>query len=188
MNTKRKLLIMLIAFAFIIGGAYFAYNLLSAHSKPAGTGVLNENKPSQSTPKITAPDFTVKDAQGNSVKLSDFIGKPVVLNFWASWCPPCKSELPDFEKTYADVKDDVVFLMVDLVDGQRETQNKGQAYFTDNGFKMPIYFDVQQDAAAAYGISSIPTTVFIDRDGKMIKGYQGAIDEKTLRAGIEIIQ
>jgi len=125
---------------------------------------------------------------GKPVKLSDFAGKPVVLNFWASWCPPCKSEMPHFNTVYQDQKDEVVFLMIDQTDGQRETKAKGLQYVADQGFDFPIYFDTELEASTAYGISSIPTTLFINPAGKIVNGYRGAIDEATLRSGIESIK
>jgi thiol-disulfide isomerase/thioredoxin len=135
----------------------------------------------------SAPDFTVYDRKGNKVKLSDFVGKPVVLNFWASWCPPCRSEMPDFDKVYGEVKSDVVFMMVDLSDGKRETQASGQRYVNSKGFTMPVYFDNDQQAANAYGISSIPTTFLIKPDGSIVDKYSGAINMETLRNAISIL-
>jgi thiol-disulfide isomerase/thioredoxin len=69
----------------------------------------------------TAADFYAFDFDGNKVSLSEKIGKPVVVNFWATWCPPCKSELPHFEKLYKELGDKVEFMMVDMTDGRRET-------------------------------------------------------------------
>ncbi len=186
MNSKSKAIFGIVVFIAFLVIAYYAYTALSG-----GYGqnkALPENSSSQNGEKQAAPDFTVYDNQGNEVKLSDFKGKPVVLNFWASWCPPCKGEMPHFNEVYADEKDNVVFMMVDMVDGQRETQEKGQQYVIDQGFDLPIYFDNQQQAAAAYGISSIPTTVFIDKDGNIVTGYQGAIDKETLLKGIDLIK
>jgi thiol-disulfide isomerase/thioredoxin len=187
MSAKSKTLIGLILFAIILVIAMTAYSRLSATYKP-DNNASGENTSQGNVKKIAAPDFTVTDAQGNEVSLSDFKGKPVVLNFWASWCPPCKSEMPHFNAKYGEVKDDIVFMMVDLVDGQRETQAKGQKYVDDNGFTFPVYFDNQQEAASKYGISSIPTSLFIDKNGDIVAGYQGAIDEKTLAAAIEKIR
>ncbi|MBR0598486.1 TlpA family protein disulfide reductase [Sinanaerobacter chloroacetimidivorans] len=185
MNSKSKTIIGAVAFIVFLVFAYFAYTTLSDNYNKKET--LPDTSSSQNATKQAAPDFTVYDAQGNEVRLSDFKGKPVVLNFWASWCPPCKGEMPHFNEVYADEKDNVVFIMVDMVDGQRETQKKGQQYVGDQGFDLPVYFYNQQQAAATYGISSIPTTVFIDKDGNIVTGYQGAIDKETLLDGIKSI-
>lgn len=197
MNKKIKLFIWVIAFAVLLGGAYFAYNNLSQKYSPQTNVPLQTAPPGQSAPpnatpapkanKKAAADFTMLDAKGNSVKLSDFFGKPIVLNFWASWCPPCKSEMPHFDKVYADVKADVQLIMVDLVDGQRETIEKGKNYVTEQGFAFPVYFDTEQMGAYVYGITSIPTTILIDKEGNIADAFQGAIDEKTLRAAIKKI-
>lgn len=190
MNTKIKTTIGFILFAVFLSVAYLAYTNLADKYELNNTQINSneeEQGENQAEQKIAAPDFTVYDAQGNEVKLSAFTGKPVVLNFWASWCPPCKAEMPEFNEVYGEVKDEVVFLMVDMVDGERETQEKGQKYIADQGFDFPVYFDTKQEAAYAYGISSIPTTVFIDAEGYFVEGYKGAINKKTLLAGIELI-
>jgi thiol-disulfide isomerase/thioredoxin len=188
MNTKRKTVFGIILFAVFLGVAYFAYGALSNDYKPSQETQSTQNISSQESKKTPAPDFTVFDTNGNKVKLSDFKGKPVVLNFWASWCPPCKGEMPHFNKIYKTEKNDVVFMMIDLVDGQRETQEKAQTYVKSQGFDFPIYFDSEQQAASAYGISSIPDTLFIDSDGNIVNAYQGAIDEGTLISGIKSIK
>lgn len=193
MKNIYKTVLIFLALAVIIFGAYFAYNSLSGYYKlnknnPESTSAEESNVDFQTeAKKIAAPDFTVNDKDGNAVKLSDFIGKPIVLNFWASWCPPCKSELPDFNKVYNEMKDDVVFLMVDLVDGQRETVATGSGYITEQGYSFSVYYDTTQEAANAYGISSIPTTLFIDKDGNIAEGQTGMLDEDGLRKGISKI-
>lgn len=187
MNTKTKTILGMILFVVFLIIAYFAYASLTTNYHQPKDVQVTETPTKQAAKRQPAPNFTVFDANGNKVNLSDFTGKPIVLNFWASWCPPCKSEMPHFNKVYADVKADVVFMMVDLVDGQRETQEKGQKYVQDQGYTFPIYFDTEHQGSNTYGISSIPTTLFIDSVGNIAAAYKGAIDEKTLLAGIKAI-
>lgn len=198
MNNKIKTLIGLLAFVILIAGAYFAYNKLSNKIKPdtvaeqSANTKANEQTPqgasAESEDKTKAADFTVLNKKGEPVKLSDFFGKPIVVNFWASWCPPCRSEMPHFDKAYSDHKDRVAFLMVDLVDGQRETVESGQDYIDGEGFDFPVYFDTDQEAAFAYMVQSIPTTLFIDSQGHIVKKVSGAMDEETLKGYLEKIK
>ncbi len=194
MDKNRKTLILIAAFAVLLGAAFFAYRALGEKISPKndirveqGEGAAPQSGEEPTEEKIKAPDFTVTDADGNAVKLSDLFGKPIVLNFWASWCSPCKSEMPEFNEVYEDVGEDVAFMMVDLTDGRRETQETGAQYIEEQGFSFPVYFDTEQEAAAAYGIRSIPTTIFIDQDGFIVAGAQSAIDAETLRKGIDLI-
>lgn len=186
----------------LILAAVFTYNTLSERFKPevlinpshgsASADSASEDVPQdtaeQAAEPIAAPDFTVYDGEGKAVKLSDFFGTPVVVNFWASWCPPCRSEMPHFDKVFSEEKDGVAFLMVDLSDGQSETVEDGKKYIADNGFTFPVFFDNDQDAAFTYGIRSIPTTLFIDREGNVAAGVEGALEEETLRMGLDLIR
>ena len=189
MNAKGKNFIWILIFAVFLGLAYYTYQNLSAGYKTQQENQLQKDIADQSDAKNTsAPDFTVFDNQGREVKLSDFKGKPVVLNFWASWCPPCRSEMPHFNEVYTQAGEDMVFMMVDLVDGQRETQARGKAFINDQGYEFPVYFDNKQTAARTYGISSIPTTYFINSKGTIVKVYRGAIDKKTLQTAIDLLK
>ncbi len=140
--------------------------------------------PQDSEDAVLAPDFAVLDASGGTLHLSDLRGTPVVLNFWASWCPPCKAEMPDFEEMYKLYGDRVEFLMVNLTDGQRETMDLAKAHVADNGYTFPVYFDTASLAAEAYRISSIPTTYFISADGTIVSGASGMLDAASLEEGI----
>ena len=133
------------------------------------------------------PDFTVLDRDGNPVKLSDLRGKPVILNFWASWCGPCQSEMPDFQKAYETYGDDVHFMIVNVTDGSRETVETARAYVDGQGYTFPIYFDTTLEAAILYGASAIPLSVFMDAEGRYVAHASGALSAATLQKGIGMI-
>lgn len=137
--------------------------------------------------QVEAPDFTVENAEGESVLLSDLEGKPVVLNFWASWCGPCQSEMPEFEDAYLELGEDIHFMMVNMTTSNRESKNKAETFISDAGYTFPVYYDTASEAAIAYGVMSLPTTYFIDADGYVIAQAIGAIDRDTLQRGIDMI-
>lgn len=131
-----------------------------------------------------AQDFIVTDLEGNEVSLSDFKGKPVVLNFWASWCGICKNEMMDFEIIYNQYKDNVVFMIVDATDGYRETVQKGSEYIAKKGYSFPVYYDTMQEGYFAYNVMSVPATYFIDVEGNIAMKIKGGVDRMTLEQGI----
>ena len=135
----------------------------------------------------TAPNFSATSASdGKTVKLSDKLGKPVVINFWASWCYPCKSELPDFEEMYKKYGSEVEFMMVNLTSG-RETKEAAAAFIESAGYTFPVYYDTMSSGAMAYGITAIPLTVFVNKDGSIASYYNQMIDGETLENGIKDI-
>lgn len=144
---------------------------------------------------MMSEDFVVTDSNGVEVNFKDYYGKPIILNFWASWCGPCKSEMPTFEEMYKQYGDKINFLMVNVTDGVRETVDTSSNYVADSGYTFPVYYDyktandlkVYQSAVIEYGIWAMPTTYFINEDGYIENSYQGAIDDKTLKSEIEKI-
>ena len=148
----------------------------------------SENPAAPTEPqRIIAPDFTVYDADGNPIHLSDFIGKPIILNFWASWCGPCKSEMPDFDQAFSQYGENIHFVMVNCTDGYRETIDTAQSFIKGQGYHFPVYFDTASEAAYTYGASSIPMTFFIDAEGCLVAYWPGALDGELLQVGIDLI-
>ena len=151
-----------------------------------GSGTGAEQDPAAQE-KSEAPDFTFIDGAGKEVKLSDFQGKPVVLNFWASWCSPCKSEMHIFNDMYLELGSDIQFVMLALTDGQRETIETASEFVESMGYSFPVYFDYNLEGARSFVVQSIPTTFFIDKNGYLVNTFLGRIEEQALRDRIALI-
>ena len=191
-------MILVLVFVLLIGGASVLYTQLSKNNTPDSlliqedqnkndTENQSDSAGTEEEQQLTkAPDFSVYDASGNEVTLSDYVGKPIVLNFWASWCGPCQSEMPDFHEKYLELGDEIHFLMVNMTGG-RETLSSAKAFISEKGYTFPVFYDTDSDAAATYGVYSLPTTYFIDAEGNAIAQATGAIDADTLQRGIDMI-
>ena len=186
-----KLLIWVLAFAVVIVGASVLYNRFSGEVNLGGIATTPQvvEDPTGATEEkgSEAPDFTVYDLEGNAHKLSDFRGKPVLLNFWASWCGPCQMEMPDFQKFYESHGDKVNFVIVNLTDGQQETVETASAFIAEKGYTFPVYYDTDIDAAAKYGVSAVPVSYFIDAEGYFTAWAQGALSADMLQQGMDLL-
>ena len=199
MNKLTSTLLVCAALLAVLGGGLFLYDRFAGELQPqtiapAPPAVSETEEPGDVTSsdtesaseKVLAPDFTVYDAEGSEVHLSDFRGKPVVLNFWATWCGYCKQHMPHFETIYQEMGDEIHILMIDLTGGQ-ETVEAAQDYIDQQGYTFPVFFDTNYSAAMAYGANSIPLTFFIDAEGYPVVYAPGALSEEMLRTGIDMI-
>ena len=177
---KKKFLLLFVILAVVLALAAGLYRNLSGQSSPIPPAAA----PAEPRP---AADFTVYDFDGSEVHLSDFAGKPIVLNFWASSCGPCRSEMPDFQTAYEVLGEEVQFVMVNVTDGHWDTLDTASAYITDSGFTFPVYYDTTVEAAIAYGVRGLPTTVFINSEGNIIANRSGAMNYEILMGGIDLI-
>lgn len=173
----------IVGFILIILLAIFGYKFLS--SRYSGYGIEVQNK-QEGLRK--AEDFTVLNSNGEKVKLSDFFGKPIVVNFWATWCGPCQFELPEFDEAYKKYNEDIEFLMVNLTDGYSETVDAVKAFAKKSNYDFPLYFDTEYSATEAYNIYSIPQTLFIDKEGNILESYTGMMNKGLLESYIEKIK
>ena len=134
---------------------------------------------------VAAIPFTLKDQYGKTHTLADYKGKIIFLNFWATWCPPCRAEMPDIQKLYErslrDGKDAVIVLGVAAPKLGGEKDEAGiKAFMDKNGYAYPVLMDKKGKLFEAYDIRAIPTTYLIDRDGNIIGRVQGALSAENL--------
>ena len=131
------------------------------------------------TEKFAAPDFTVKDLNGNPVSLSDFRGRPVLFNLWATWCPPCREEMPSMEKLYTKLKDEGFVILAASSTLSNDKLADVQSYAKKNNFSFHVLFDAEEAIDYSYFTGSIPTSYIIDKDGMMVARLVGGIDWST---------
>ena len=143
---------------------------------PAPTPVKIQPRATRETGK--AIDFEIETFDGETIKLSGFEGKVVVLNFWASWCPPCRWEMPFFEQMHQEYEDqDVVFLGVAISD----TLENARGFAESAGVTYPIGLDATNEIARNYSVVSLPTTFFIGKDGNVERRLSSAANEGVLK-------
>ena len=204
MKKGDKFILLLLGLVALLMVATIGYRLLSDRYSPQDisfteTGDHNTSNAGNTESSDTdtnstndvastkVPDFTVYDLEGNALSLYDCLGKPIVLNFWATWCGPCQSEMPAFDKMYQQYSDQVTFLMVNVTDGSRDTVESVTSFYKNSGYTFPIYFDTTLEASMTYGAYSIPLTFFIDAEGNLLYNQMGAISEETLIQCMELL-
>lgn len=124
-------------------------------------------------------DFVLQDLAGQAVRLSDFSGQPVLVNAWATWCPPCRGEMPALESYYTDHREDGFVL---LAVNAGESEMTVNAFIAQAGFTFPVLLDPGQRVLSGLGIQAFPTSILIGRQGKVMYMQAGAFTPKMLES------
>ena len=152
----KKLLSILLALTFMLGA--FA---------------LCETQEAEEEAPIPAPDFALTTMEGEEIRFADLVGKPLLLNIWATWCPPCREELPFFQQAFEKYAENITFVFLSVDDEKEEVEE----FITENGYTFPVYLDSGSNCLITYGINSIPVTVLVDAEGNILAGQIGALSE-----------
>ncbi len=179
-QPKSKTWIWIVVAIVVIGGAWASFSLVgpvpdqAAVSQAVDVEAVNlEPAPIAGHP---APDFTLQNLAGETVQLSDFKGQPVIINFWATWCGPCRIEMPHLEAAYNEHLDDgLVILAVNLT--ARDNVEDIPAFRDEFGLTFPIILDETGDVATTYKLIGQPASVFVDKNGVTHEVWSGPINE-----------
>lgn len=204
MKEKRNFIISAVVLVAVIVVGSIAYNTLQPKAQQTSTASLptaasstssssssgssgstgTTSSSAQSSSKVATgkalADFTVLDASGAQVKLSSLQGKPTIIGVWATWCPYCVKEAPAVQTLYETYGDRVNFMMIDMVDGQRETIDTGKQWIAQNGYTYPVYFDTDLSASRATEAYYLPTTIILKADGTVYTKLSSAVTVSTV--------
>ncbi len=202
-NKKNKTTNILLIIAVVLIIAAVIYKTVYDKSKPEeGIGNTSiqgsqngnesqgnnesENQAENEEEKYFAPDFTLKDIEGNKKSLSDYRGKIVVLNFWAIGCGYCVQELPDFNEASSEFEkgSDAIIVTINLGD----TVNSIKKFMSDNGLKLNVLIDSDGSVGNTYGVPGIPTTFVVNKDGTMYGYHVGPLTKEQLLSVIKEIK
>lgn len=172
----RKSAMGITAFAIACFLGLLIWGMLNRQPITGLSGITMVNRP--------APDFTLTTFEGTTISLQSLRGKPVVINFWASWCPPCRIEAPLLENTWRAYKNrDLVFLGVNIQDRKEDALN----YMREFNITYPNGPDLAGEIAIDYGVSGLPVTFFVSRKGEVVRRWVGDIEKNVLFSSIEEI-
>ena len=196
MKMLPVLLCAVLTMSSMAGGTAFAYaaasgeetkeELVFSEDEEGTEAVPGEAESETEAEVYSAPDFTLTDQYGTVHTLSDYRGKVVFLNFWATWCPPCRAEMPDIQKLYEEFeeegREDTVFLSIAFPGLGNEKDVEGiTAFLEENGYTYPALLDEKYNTMTDYYITAYPTTFMIDREGNIYGYVTGSISEEIMR-------
>lgn len=174
------LIVVVLAAAAILSNSSVGTKVLEATGKQTGSSQSGSAEQNTMTPNAgsQAPGFQLQGMDGQTVALQDLKGKRVLINFWASWCGPCKEEMPDLEQEYQKYKDQVTFYEINLTD--QDDQKNAQKFLIDHDITIPVLWDPDGTANQTYQIRSIPTTFAIGPNGEIVEKGLGLMTKPMM--------
>lgn len=164
-------------------GALFLGSAWILYSRQDAGPVAVEGQTEAPAAGYLAPDFTLETLDGDTFTLSELRGQPVVVNFWATWCPPCRAEIPHFQQASRMYNGQVAIIGVD--DG--EPRDRVVPFVQEMGMTYPVPLDLSSEVSRRYRVNSLPTTFFIGADGVIANVHIGIINQAVLDEKIEAL-
>ncbi len=171
---------------FILAGALIMGILAAAGCTPSAQDITRQPGPPPPSklppvPEVgrLAPDFILTDLEGNRISLSDFRSKVVFINFWATWCPPCRAEMPEIEAIYQEYQNkDVVVIGIDILEAEDEVRQ----FVQEGGYSWTFVIDTTGGVTADYGVTAIPASFFLDKEGVIRAVNIGAMTKRAMES------
>lgn len=183
----KKYFTVVVLIGLVIWGFYIVQNSDNASNRNAANASQNQHSEGLEVGS-RAPDFELPSVDGNSMMLSSLKGKKVILNFWASWCPPCRLEMPDMAKFYSDQQNNgIVILAVNLTDTEK-SQDDVTTFMKNNNITFPVVLDEKGKAAQLYNVASIPASFIIDSQGIIQKKLVGPMTYDSMNSLLSAIK
>lgn len=205
-GQKRELVLAAVALVVVLAFGFLGYGVMSRGAEPSSTTVQTEDTKAQDAgaaagassakesgsdglPLLADHDATVYTESGDAMRLSAIAnGKPLVINFWATWCPYCIQEMPDFQEIYRDYGDRVSFAFVDQADGNRETVEAAKDWLVQNGYEdLPAYYDTDLEASYMFSANALPTTIVVAANGEVQTVIPGMIAPESIRSMLDAL-
>ena len=185
MKKYTNLIVLLSILAVLIAGFGYMTYTSGRSTKEDKKETIASSKKSESLVNQRLPEFSMKTTSGEVVDSSKFSGKPMLIMEWASWCPYCQKTLPVVNELYGKYKDDLQFVMLNALDGERETAEKANKYVSEKKYDFTYYFDENLAAADKLKVETIPTLIFVDADGKVQKVGDSTLTQEEMEKTIQ---
>lgn len=180
-NKKQKIALLCVAVLLVFS---IITGLVMPYLKNRDVETIDKNETQSDA--VAVPNFQFLDEEGNVVEFDSFKGKPIVINFWGTWCPFCVLEMSDFNKIVGEYKDDVNFIFLDFANSEDETVEKVKTFIAENEYDNIVsYYDDPGYGVYIFGVNSFPTTVYVDKDGNLYDAEVGMTNYDDIKAVID---